>query len=83
VAAVCVGQGDGYNSKPDDEIQIVKRGPGVIIRDDLSDPQFWGTSSAASVWGKKMWFSIVIPEEVDASSGTELKHGSWVSAVDL
>ncbi len=79
-----VGQGDSYGSSNDpQEIQIVKRGPGVIVRQDLGDPQYWGTWSAASVWDKKMWFAIVMPEEVEGVSGPDMKHGSWISAVDL
>lgn len=85
VAATNVGRSDGYGGPKADRglIQIVKRGPGVINRQDLNDPQFWGTYSAASVCDDKMWFAVVIPEAVDTGSSVDMKHGSWVSAVDL
>ena len=80
VATAYVGEGSGYdNSNGDGTIQIVQRGPGVIDRADLPEPQYWGTYSAAQVWGNKMWFAVVIPQDVNG----EMKHGSWISAVDL
>lgn len=72
--------GEGYHSHEGDIIQIVKRGSGIIARDDLGEgPQYWGTYSAAQVWDGRMWFAVVIPEKVDGS----FKHGAWVSAVDI
>jgi hypothetical protein len=86
VAYTTVGQSHAYGGgNSDGVIQIVKRGTGVIERSQLSDPQYWGTYSAAQVWGDKMWFAVVMPQAVKTAGDAEAqqKHGSWVSAVDL
>lgn len=81
VATAQVGEGSGYGLSPTGEglIQVAKRGPGVIDRDETADPQHWGTYSAAQVFAGKLWYAVVIPQAVE----DELKHGSWVGAVDL
>lgn len=87
VAYTTVGQSHAYGGDTSNGvIQVVKRGTGVIDRGtQLADPQYWGTYSAAQVWGDKMWFAVVVPQAIKTTGDSEnqQKHGSWVSAVDL